>query len=99
MLSDRVASGAIRPAGDHIHDALVQHALLPKEERFFDLFAQHSKVLVAGADALRTMLDGGEAVTKNYQLVMDREHDADVITRDIFIAVSAASSPRLIAAR
>lgn len=63
------------------------NALLPKEERFFDLFAQHSKTLVAGAEALRNMLDGGDAVAGNYQLVMDREHDADVITRDIFIAV------------
>ncbi len=63
------------------------NALLPREERFFDLFAQHSKMLVAGADALRTMLDGGDAVAKNYQLVMDREHDADVITRDVLIAV------------
>ena len=63
------------------------NALLPKEERFFDLFAQHSKMLVAGADALRAMLEGGQAVPGNFQLVMDRENDADVITREILIAV------------
>ncbi len=63
------------------------NALLPKEERFFDLFAQHSKALVKGADALRAMLEGGDAVPGNYQLVMDHEHEADVITRDILIAV------------
>ena len=63
------------------------NALLPKEERFFDLFAAHSRTLVAGAAALRDMLDGGDAVPGNFQLVMDREHDADVITRDILIAV------------
>jgi uncharacterized protein Yka (UPF0111/DUF47 family) len=63
------------------------NALLPKEERFFDLFAAHSKTLVAGAEALRALLDGGDAVPLNYQRVMDREHDADVITRDILIAV------------
>jgi predicted phosphate transport protein (TIGR00153 family) len=63
------------------------NALLPKEERFFELFAQHSKTLVAGAEALRAMLDGGDAVHGNYQRVMDREHDADIITRDILIAV------------
>jgi len=63
------------------------NALLPREERFFDLFAQHSRTLVAGADALRDLLDGGDAVAKNYQLVMDREHDADNITREILIAV------------
>jgi uncharacterized protein Yka (UPF0111/DUF47 family) len=63
------------------------NALLPKEERFFELFAAHSKTLVAGAEALRDMLDGGDAVPGNFQLIMDREHDADVITRDILIAV------------
>jgi predicted phosphate transport protein (TIGR00153 family) len=63
------------------------NALLPKEERFFELFAQHSKMLVAGSEALRAMLEGGDAVPGNFQLVMDREHDADIITRDVLIAV------------
>ena len=38
------------------------HALLPREERFFDLFARHSDAVVAGAEALRAMLEGGDAV-------------------------------------
>jgi predicted phosphate transport protein (TIGR00153 family) len=63
------------------------HALMPKEERFFDLFAQHSRAVVAGAEALRAMLEGGEAVERNYQIVMDREHDADNFTREVLIAV------------
>jgi uncharacterized protein Yka (UPF0111/DUF47 family) len=62
-------------------------ALLPKEDRFFDLFGQHAKILVAGADALRALLEGGEAVPRNYQLVMDREQVADNVTREILIAV------------
>ncbi|MEX1083175.1 MAG: DUF47 domain-containing protein [Xanthobacteraceae bacterium] len=63
------------------------HALMPKEERFFDLFAQHSRAVVAGAVALRAMLDGGDAIKPNYQIVMDREHDADNATREVLIAV------------
>jgi predicted phosphate transport protein (TIGR00153 family) len=63
------------------------HALMPREERFFDLFAQHSRVVVAGAQALRAMLEGGDAVERNYQIVMDREQDADNVTRDVLIAV------------
>lgn len=63
------------------------HALMPKEEQFFDLFARHSEVVVAGAEALRAMLDGGDSIAKNYQLVMDREHDADNVTREVLIAV------------
>src|SRR5262245_23520599 len=63
------------------------HALMPKEEQFFELFARHSEAVVAGAVALRGMLDGGDAIAKNYQLVMDREHDADNATREVLIAV------------
>jgi uncharacterized protein len=63
------------------------HALMPKEQRFFELFAQHSEAVVAGAEALRAMLEGGEAVKRNFTLVMDREHDADNVTRDVLIAV------------
>jgi predicted phosphate transport protein (TIGR00153 family) len=62
-------------------------ALMPREERFFDLFARHSEVVVAGAKALRAMLEGGDAVTRHCKSVMDREHDADNITRDVLIAV------------
>jgi len=63
------------------------HALMPKEDKFFDLFLRHSQIVVAGAVALRAMLEGGEAVTKNCKLVMDREHDADNVTREVLIAV------------
>jgi len=63
------------------------HALMPKEERFFELFAQHSRAIVAGAEALRAMMEGGEAITRNYQVVMDRENDADNATREVLIAV------------
>ena len=62
-------------------------ALMPKEQRFFELFAQHSKAVLAGAEALRCMLDGGDAVPRHFQTVMDREHDADDITREVLIAV------------
>ena len=63
------------------------HALMPREDRFFDLFALHSRAIVAGAVALRAMLEGGDAIESNYQTVMDREQDADNVTRDVLIAV------------
>ena len=33
------------------------------------------------------MLEGGDAIAANYQIVMDREHDADDVTREVLIAV------------
>src|ERR1041385_1699551 len=63
------------------------HAIMPKEEKFFDLFARHSQAVVAGAEALRAMLDGGDAVPRHYRTIMDREQDADNVTREVLIAV------------
>jgi uncharacterized protein Yka (UPF0111/DUF47 family) len=73
------------------------HALMPKEERFFALFARHSDAVLAGAEALRSMRRGA-AVKANYQTVMDRQHDADDVTREVLIAVRAPSSRRSIEA-
>ena len=63
------------------------HKLLPREEKFFELFILHSEAVVAGAEALRALLDGGDAVPKHYQTIMDREQDADNVTRDVLIMV------------
>jgi uncharacterized protein len=63
------------------------HALLPRDERFFDLFARHSDAVAAGAKALRDMLEGGDAIPLHYKTVVDREHDADSVTREVLIAV------------
>jgi len=63
------------------------HALLPREERFFDMFERHSHFICAGAKALRAMLDGGEAVEAHCRIVMQREREADEVTREVLIAV------------
>jgi predicted phosphate transport protein (TIGR00153 family) len=61
--------------------------LMPKEDRFFDLFMQHALIVVAGAEALQGVLRGGEDVPRYAQIVFDREDDADAITRDVMTAV------------
>jgi uncharacterized protein len=62
-------------------------ALLPRDDRFFDLFAAHSRAIVAGAHGLRALLEGGDAVPQYCKVVTEQEHIADCITRDILIAV------------
>jgi uncharacterized protein len=37
-------------------------ALMPREERFFELFTRHAQVTVAGAVALRALLTGSKDV-------------------------------------
>jgi predicted phosphate transport protein (TIGR00153 family) len=61
--------------------------LLPREEKFFEMFDRHSETVVAGAEALRALLDGGEGVPQHYKTIMDREQDADNVTRDVLIMV------------
>jgi predicted phosphate transport protein (TIGR00153 family) len=63
------------------------HKMLPREERFFEMFEKHSLAVVGGAEALRSMLNGGNSIVQNFQTVMDREHDADDVTRDVLMAV------------
>ena len=63
-------------------------ALLPKNDQFFDLFAAHSRAIVAGADGLRAMLEGGEAVPQYCRVVTEREKEADAVTREILTAVA-----------
>jgi uncharacterized protein len=63
------------------------HALMPKEERFFDFFARHSDAVLAGSHSLRAMMEGGEAVARNCEAVIASEHRADDVTREVLIAV------------
>jgi predicted phosphate transport protein (TIGR00153 family) len=63
------------------------HAILPKEERFFILFAEHAAAVVSGATALSAALDGGPALGQHLKTVMDCEHEGDRITREVLLAV------------
>ncbi len=58
-------------------------ALMPKQGRFFDQFESHAATLVAGADALARLLQGGPDIALHVKEIYDREHDADDITRDV----------------
>jgi predicted phosphate transport protein (TIGR00153 family) len=62
-------------------------ALMPKEERFFHLFERHAAIVVAGAEALRGLLQGGEAVEDFCRQVFQREAEADDVTREVLLAV------------
>ncbi|MCA0200438.1 MAG: DUF47 domain-containing protein [Proteobacteria bacterium] len=58
-------------------------ALLPREDRFFQLYNRHAETLVEGAQALRRLLNGGPDVAAAAAEVYRFEDQADAITRDI----------------
>ncbi len=62
-------------------------SLMPKEERFFTLFEKHATIVVAGAEALRGLLQGGNTIEDYCKQVFQREAEADDVTREVLLAV------------
>jgi len=60
--------------------------LLPREDQFFDLFAQHSRTIVGAAEALNELL-AGKDIEHHCDRIVALENDADNITRDVLLAV------------
>ena len=55
-------------------------ALMPKEDRFFEMFERHSRVLVSGAEALQSLFAEGADVPRWCAEVKTHEKAADAIT-------------------
>ncbi len=62
-------------------------ALMPKEERFFDLFTRHAQITLAGAQALSALLKGGDDVLLYCREITWHENEADEITREVMTAL------------
>jgi uncharacterized protein len=62
-------------------------ALLPKQGNFFGLFEAHAVTLVAGSTALARLLQGGPGMADHIQEIIEREHEADNIIREVLQTV------------
>lgn len=62
-------------------------AMMPKEERFFELFSRHAATVYAGAEALQGLFQGGDKIDHFCRVIFDREAEADEITREALTAV------------
>jgi uncharacterized protein len=62
-------------------------ALMPREDRFFDLYNRHAETLVQGAQALRELLNGGPGVAVAARKVFSFEVQADAIARNVLVLV------------
>jgi len=60
--------------------------LLPREDRFFDLFDRHARTVVAAAEALERLLSGDD-VEANCARIVALEKDADAIAAEVMLAV------------
>lgn len=61
--------------------------LLPKTGNFFELFEAHALTIVAAADALARLLQSNSPSPDHIREVVEREHDADTITREVLQTV------------
>jgi uncharacterized protein len=62
-------------------------ALMPREDKFFDLFTRQADIIVAGADAMSAMFSGEHGIPESCRRIEEHEHAADDVTRDVLVAV------------
>jgi Protein of unknown function DUF47 len=60
---------------------------MPKEDRFFDLFCNHARVTLAGAEALNALLSGRAGVQSSIKDISIHEGKADEFTRQVLVAL------------
>lgn len=61
--------------------------LMPREDKFFDLFERHSRTIVGAADAMRALLAGEGDLDEHCRRIVSLESEADDITREVLLAV------------
>lgn len=61
--------------------------LLPRTGNFFEMFEAHAATVNAGADAMCRLLSGSSGASEHVREVVERETDADNITREVLQTV------------
>jgi predicted phosphate transport protein (TIGR00153 family) len=61
--------------------------LLPRTGNFFELFEAHAGTVLLAAEATTRMLEGRSAPAQHILEIIEREHDADEITREVLQTV------------
>src|SRR5690242_11654871 len=61
--------------------------ILPRTGDFFGMFEAHARTLVAAADALSQLVDGGNSAQTHIAEINRREHEADDIIRQVLRTV------------
>lgn len=64
--------------------------LIPKDEKFFDMFNQLAVEIVKGAELLKEMVDHYDDPVKSQKMIKEVEHAADAIYHDIMKKLNAS---------
>jgi uncharacterized protein len=62
-------------------------ALLPREDRFFDLFDRHSRTIVEAANSMKALLAEEGDLQQHCARIIELEDEADEVTREVLLAV------------
>src|SRR6267142_4767866 len=62
--------------------------LIPKEQKFFEMFARAAKNGVETARAYKNLLQNFRPDHENFQKIRDLEHEGDVITHEVMDGVN-----------
>lgn len=82
-LADRVVPAVRNEMGRRVPLLRWFQSLMPKQGRFFELFEAHSATLVAGADALARLMQGGPDMEGHIREIVQQEQAADDIAREV----------------
>ncbi len=62
-------------------------ALMPREDKFFDMFSRHAAIVSQGSVALRGVFEGGPDLAHQCAEVSRLENEADNVAREVLLAV------------
>jgi predicted phosphate transport protein (TIGR00153 family) len=96
--SFRSSSFAAAATRNRLLDAVVQttrinsmfawfQRLLPKTGNFFELFEAHAATVLSAAEATARLIADGTSSKEHIREIIEREHDADEITREVLQTV------------
>jgi predicted phosphate transport protein (TIGR00153 family) len=79
-----------RTAATGCHGGLIIFGLIPKDEKFFEMFNQLADEVVKGAELLKEMVDHYDDPVKSQKKIKEVEHAADAIYHDIIKKLNAS---------
>jgi predicted phosphate transport protein (TIGR00153 family) len=62
---------------------MAKFSIMPKEQKFFDLFEASAKNIIRGAKALKDMIDTWQFIDSHIAEITEIEHEGDTITHQV----------------